>query len=37
MEQIARLREEGVLVDDDGTMDLERYRWSGRHGGSTFR
>jgi methylated-DNA-protein-cysteine methyltransferase-like protein len=30
MEQIARLRAEGVEVGDDGTMDLERYRWDGR-------
>jgi methylated-DNA-protein-cysteine methyltransferase-like protein len=31
MEQIARLRAEGVEVGDDGAMDLERYRWDGRH------
>jgi alkylated DNA nucleotide flippase Atl1 len=29
MEQIARLRAEGIDVDDDGTMDLEQYRWNG--------
>jgi len=29
MEQIARLRHEGVDVDDDGSMDLELYRWDG--------
>jgi methylated-DNA-protein-cysteine methyltransferase-like protein len=30
MEQIARLRGEGIDVGDDGSMDLERYRWDGR-------
>jgi methylated-DNA-protein-cysteine methyltransferase-like protein len=29
MEQIARLRGEGIEVGDDGAMDLELYRWSG--------
>jgi methylated-DNA-protein-cysteine methyltransferase-like protein len=32
MEQIARLRAEGVDVGDDGAMDLELYRWGGHHG-----
>jgi methylated-DNA-protein-cysteine methyltransferase-like protein len=32
MEQIARLREEGVEVNDDGTMDLCLYRWDGHRG-----
>jgi methylated-DNA-protein-cysteine methyltransferase-like protein len=31
MEQIARLRREGVEVADDGTLDIEFFRW---HGGS---
>ena len=30
MEQIVLLRAEGVEVGDDGSMDLERYRWDGR-------
>jgi methylated-DNA-protein-cysteine methyltransferase-like protein len=30
MEQIARLREEGIEVADDGTLDLELYRWDGK-------
>jgi len=29
MEQIARLRLEGVPVTDDGKLDIELYRWSG--------
>lgn len=27
--QIARLREEGIEVDDLGNLDLDRYRWDG--------
>lgn len=26
--QIQRLREEGIEVAEDGTLDLERYRWN---------
>jgi methylated-DNA-protein-cysteine methyltransferase-like protein len=29
MEQISRLRAEGIDVGDDGAMDLEIYRWDG--------
>ena len=29
MEQIGRLREEGIAVDDQGTLDLEAHRWNG--------
>ncbi len=29
LEQIARLRDEGVAVDDEGNLDLEGYRWDG--------
>jgi methylated-DNA-protein-cysteine methyltransferase-like protein len=29
MEQIIRLRSEGIEVDDDGKLDLEFYRWRG--------
>jgi methylated-DNA-protein-cysteine methyltransferase-like protein len=29
MEQIRRLREEGVAVDDAGNLDLRAYAWSG--------
>lgn len=28
--QIARLRAEGVAVDELGNLDLDRYRWDGR-------
>ncbi|WP_306589944.1 MGMT family protein [Geothrix sp. 21YS21S-4] len=28
-EQIGRLREEGIEVDDEGNLDLEAHRWSG--------
>jgi len=27
--QITRLRAEGITVDDQGNLDLERYRWDG--------
>jgi methylated-DNA-protein-cysteine methyltransferase-like protein len=30
MEQIGRLREEGIEVDDLGNLDLEARRWDGR-------
>jgi methylated-DNA-protein-cysteine methyltransferase-like protein len=30
--QIARLREEGIEVDELGNLDLERYRWDGQNG-----
>ena len=30
MEQIRRLREEGVAVDDLGNLDLRAYGWGGR-------
>jgi alkylated DNA nucleotide flippase Atl1 len=30
MEQIAKLRDEGVEVSDDGELTLELYRWDGR-------
>lgn len=29
MEQIGRLREEGIDVDDQGNLDLEAHRWNG--------
>ncbi len=29
MEQIGRLREEGIDVDDQGNLDLEAHRWDG--------
>jgi len=29
MKQIALLRGEGIDVDDDGKLDIERYRWDG--------
>ncbi len=29
MEQIGRLREEGIAVDDQGNLDLEAHRWNG--------
>ena len=29
MEQIGRLRDEGIPVDDQGNLDLEAYRWDG--------
>jgi methylated-DNA-protein-cysteine methyltransferase-like protein len=29
LEQMLLLRDEGIEVNDDGTMDLERYRWDG--------
>ena len=29
MEQIGRLREEGIAVDDQGNLDLEANRWNG--------
>jgi len=29
MEQIARLKAEGILVDAEGNLDLEAHRWSG--------
>lgn len=32
MEQIKRLREEGVAVDDAGNLDLRAYGWSGAAG-----
>ncbi|WP_257306546.1 MGMT family protein [Geothrix campi] len=28
-EQIARLRDEGIAVDDQGNLDLEAHRWDG--------
>ena len=31
IEQIMLLRAEGIEVDDEGRMDLERYRWDGTH------
>jgi len=30
MKQIALLRGEDIEVDDDGNLDIERYRWDGR-------
>ena len=32
MEQIGRLRDEGIEVDDQGNLDLEAHRWDGRQG-----
>ena len=29
MEQIARLKAEGILVDSEGNLDLETHRWNG--------
>lgn len=29
MEQIGRLRDEGIEVDDQGNLDLEAHRWDG--------
>ena len=29
MEQIGRLRDEGIPVDDEGNLDLGTYRWDG--------
>lgn len=29
MEQIARLKAEGILVDAEGNLDLEAHRWPG--------
>jgi len=29
MQQIGRLREEGIAVDDQGNLDLEAHRWNG--------
>ena len=29
MEQIGRLRDEGIEVDDQGSLDLEAHRWDG--------
>ncbi|MBK8726314.1 MAG: MGMT family protein [Holophagaceae bacterium] len=31
LEQIARLKAEGILVDADGNLDLEAHRWDGVH------
>lgn len=30
LEQIARLKAEGILVDADGNLDLEAHRWDGK-------
>jgi methylated-DNA-protein-cysteine methyltransferase-like protein len=30
LEQIARLKAEGIFVDADGTLDLDSVRWDGR-------
>ncbi len=30
MEQIGRLRDEGIEVDDQGNLDLEAHRWDGK-------
>lgn len=40
LEQAARLKAEGVLVDAEGNLDLEAHRWDGRpapRGGSRAR
>lgn len=29
LQQIGRLRDEGIEVDDEGSLDLARYRWEG--------
>jgi len=35
MEQIQRLRAEGIQVDDLGNLDLERHQWRGNFTGAT--
>ncbi|HJW09601.1 MAG TPA: MGMT family protein [Holophagaceae bacterium] len=37
MEQIARLRDEGIPVDDEGNLDLKAFRWDAESRGSRSR